>query len=264
PSIDPNIISIGLLSIKWYSLAYIFGILFGWFYASKIIQKYDLGITKKNLENFVTWSVFGIIIGGRLGYVLFYDPIKYITHPIDILKTYEGGMSFHGGTFGLIIAVILFCRKYKIASLKMIDLMAVIAPFGLFLGRIGNFINGELYGRASDVPWAIVFLNTDINIPALPRHPSQLYEALGNGVILFLVMAYSVFGQETLKYKGRTSAIFLIYYSIFRIFVENFRQPDFHIGLIWNYITMGQILSLPMLIIGIYLLDRSKCQSTQI
>ncbi|RYE06567.1 MAG: prolipoprotein diacylglyceryl transferase [Rickettsiaceae bacterium] len=262
--IDPNVISIGPLSIKWYSLAYIFGILFGWFYASKIVEKYNLSITKKNLEDFVTWSVVSIIIGGRLGYVLFYNLTKYLAHPIDILKIYEGGQSFHGGLVGLIIALILFCKKYKIDTLKMMDLIAVVAPFGLLLGRIANFINGELYGRMTDVSWAVVFLDTDLHVPALPRHPSQLYEAIANGLILFAIMFYLVFYKKALTFKGRTSAIFILYYSVIRILLENFRQPDPQVGLFWNYVTMGQILSLPMLLIGAYLLVKSsKCQLTQ-
>lgn len=250
PEIDPVIVSLGPLEIRWYSLAYVVGILFGWFYASKIVKKFSLSINKKHLEDFVTWSILGIIIGGRLGYVLFYNPIKYFSHPIDILKTYDGGMSFHGGITGLILACYFFSKKYKISFLELSDLMAVVSPIGLFLGRIANFINGELYGRITNVSWAVIFPNSDLQ----PRHPSQLYEAIFEGLILFLIMIYAVFYRGTITHSGRTSGIFLIFYSIFRIFIEIFREPDFHIGFILENITMGQILSIPMLLLGIYLI----------
>ena len=257
PDIDPVIISIGPISIYWYSLAYIFGILFGWYYSSKLVEKFDIGISKKNIEDFVTWAIIGIIAGGRFGYVLFYNPIKYLSQPIDILKTYEGGMSFHGAIIGLMIAIYSFTRKYKISFLSLADVIAVVAPVGLFLGRIGNFINGELYGRVSTVPWAIVFPNTD----NLPRHPSQLYEAIGEGLILFFIMVFAVYKFHSIKFPGRTLGIFLVFYSVCRIFIETFRAPDFHIGFIWSSFTLGQLLSLPMFISGLYLIFRLRCQS---
>ena len=257
PDIDPVIVSVGPVSIYWYSLAYVFGIMFGWFYSNKLVEKFDVGISKKNVEDLVTWAIIGIIAGGRLGYVLFYNPIKYLDQPLDILKTYEGGMSFHGALVGLTIAIYLFSRKYKLSALSLADVISVVAPVGLFLGRIGNFINGELYGRVTDVPWAVIFPDSDM----LPRHPSQLYEAIGEGLILFIVMIISVFYFKTLINRGKTLGVFLIFYSTCRMFIETFRAPDSHIGFIWSDYTLGQLLSLPMLLLGLYLIYGSRCRS---
>ncbi|WP_375327243.1 prolipoprotein diacylglyceryl transferase [Candidatus Tisiphia endosymbiont of Nemotelus uliginosus] len=254
PNVNPVAFYVGPFAVHWYSIAYVCGIIIGWFYAQKIINKFQINITSRSLENFVTWAILGIIVGGRLGYVLLYDPIKYFSEPIKILKTYEGGMSFHGGLLGLIIASYLFCYKYKIKFLLLADILAAIAPIGLFLGRIANFINGELYGRVTDMPWGVVFPASDLQL----RHPSQLYEAILEGIILFLILFYSTFKYKTIKILGINSAIFLIFYSIFRIIIELFREPDLHIGFIYHNFTMGQILSFPMLILGIYLLVRVK------
>ncbi|WP_316355252.1 prolipoprotein diacylglyceryl transferase [Candidatus Trichorickettsia mobilis] len=250
PDINPVIVAVGPLAISWYSLSYVTGILIGLNLSKRIVTKFSLNIAHKNLEDFISWAVIGIIIGGRLGYVLLYDPVKFLTHPIDILKTYEGGMSFHGGITGVIIVGYIFCKKYKLHFLQLTDILAIVAPIGLFLGRIANFINAELYGRVTDVAWAVIFPNSDQR----PRHPSQIYEALLEGLVLFIIILFSVFRCRTLNNPGKTSAIFLILYSIFRIIIENFREPDFQIGFILNYITMGQILSLPMLFLGCYLL----------
>ncbi len=258
PNINPVIFSIGPFSVYWYSMAYVFGVIFGWFYAYKIIKRFKIGVTAANLENFVIWAILGIIIGGRLGYVLLYDPIKYLSNPILIFKTYEGGMSFHGGMIGLIIFSYFFCHKYKINFLLLCDILATVCPIGVFLGRITNFINGELYGRVTTIPWGMIFPNSDLQI----RHPSQLYEAFFEGIILFLILAYATFKYKTIKIHGLNLAISLIVYSVFRIIIEIFREPDFHIGFIFNNLTMGQILSLPMLIVGIYLIIRIRCQST--
>ena len=257
PNIDPVIVSIGPLAIHWYSLAYVIGILFGWYYSLKLIEKFPIGITKKNIDEFITWAIIAIIAGGRLGYVLFYDPIKYFSQPLDILKTYEGGMSFHGAVVGLVIAIFLFSKKYKVSFLSLPDIVAAVAPVGLFLGRIGNFINGELYGRVSDVAWAVVFPNSD----GQPRHPSQLYEAVAEGLVLFFITLIAIFQYNSLKFRGRTFGVFLTFYSLCRIFIEVFREPDFHIGFVWSNFTMGQILSLPMFVLGLYLMFMSKCQS---
>lgn len=258
PNINPVIFSIGSFTVYWYSMAYVLGIIVGWFYAYKIIKKFKVGVTASHLENFVTWAILGIVIGGRLGYVLLYNPIKYFSDPITILKTYEGGMSFHGGMIGLIISSYFFCHKYKINFLFLCDLLATISPIGLFLGRIANFINGELYGRVTKMPWGMIFPNSDLQI----RHPSQLYEAFFEGIILLSILAYATFKYKTINIRGLNFAIFLILYSVFRIIIEMFREPDFHIGFIFNNLTMGQILSLPMLILGIYLIIRIRCQST--
>lgn len=258
PNINPVVFSIGSFTVYWYSLAYVLGILVGWFYAYKIIKKFEVGVTATNLENFVTWSILGIVIGGRLGYVLLYNPIKYFSNPITILKTYEGGMSFHGGMVGLIMSSYFFCCKYKISFLSLCDILATVGPIGVFLGRIANFINGELYGRVTQMPWGMIFPNSDLQI----RHPCQLYEAFFEGVILLLILSYTTFKYQSIKIRSLNFAISLIFYSVFRIFIEIFREPDSHIGFIFYNLTMGQILSLPMLILGIYLIIRIKCQST--
>ncbi len=258
PNINPVVFSIGPFTVYWYSLAYVLGVLVGWFYAYKIIKKFKVGVTAANLENFVTWAILGIVIGGRLGYVLLYNPIKYLSNPITIFKTYEGGMSFHGGMIGLIMSSYFFCHKYKINFLLFGDILAIVTPIGLFLGRIANFINGELYGRVTKMPWGMIFPNSDLQI----RHPCQLYEAFFEGVILFLILAYTTFKYKTIQIQGLNSAIFLIFYSVFRIIIEMFREPDSHIGFIFNNLTMGQILSLPMIMLGIYLIIRIRCLST--
>lgn len=249
PDIDPVIVSFGSLAISWYSMAYVAGVLVGWYYARKIIQlNHGGGITKKHLEDFVSWSIISIVIGGRLGYVLFYEPVKYFSDPIEILKTYKGGMSFHGGFIGLVVGSYIFCRKYQIRFLSFCDILAVVAPIGLFLGRIANFINAEHYGRITNVPWAIVFPYSD----GLPRHPSQLYEAFLEGVAIFAIMAYLVFCTGLLRKAGKLSAVFLISYGFFRIIVEFFREPD-GAGYFLDYFTLGQELSMPMIFFGIYL-----------
>lgn len=261
PNIDPVIIAFGPLAISWYSLSYVVSILLGWYYVLKLIETNSLDISKKNIDDFVSWAIIGIIIGGRLGYVLFYDPVKYFSDPIQILKTYEGGMSFHGGISGLIIASFLFCKKYKIAFLGLMDLCSIVAPIGLFLGRIANFINAELYGRITDVPWAFIFPGSD----GFPRHPSQLYEAILEGFVLFFIQRYAAGKFGALKFPGLRSGVFLVFYSCFRIVVEFFREPDFKIGYLVNYFTMGQLLCLPMIIVGILLIyfSKNQCQSTR-
>jgi phosphatidylglycerol---prolipoprotein diacylglyceryl transferase len=250
PNIDPVIFSIGPLAVSWYSLSYVTGILLGWWYASKIIEKFNPSITKKNLEDFISWAIIGIIVGGRLGYVLLYNPHKYLTNPIEILKTYEGGMSFHGGTIGLLIAAYFFCKKHNVRFLSLTDILATVAPIGIFFGRIANFINGELYGRVTSSSLGVIFPNSDLQL----RHPSQLYESLFEGLLLFLILACLVFKYKTIKRLGLNFGIFLVFYSIFRIIIETFREPDIQIGFILDTLTMGQILSLPMLLLGIYLI----------
>lgn len=253
PNINPVIISFGKLAISWYSLSYVVGILIAWFYANKIVSTFDINIKKTDLENFVTWAIIGIIIGGRLGHVLFYNPEKYLAHPIEVLKTYEGGMSFHGGFLGLVIASYLFCKKHKLKFLTFGDIMAIVSPIGLFLGRIANFINAEAYGVVTDVPWAVIFPNTE----GSPRHPSQLYEAFCEGFLAFIILSYVTFKFKTIKKPGLNSGLFLIIYSTSRIILEIFREPDWNIGYILQYFTMGQILSLPMFFLGIFLLRKA-------
>ncbi len=253
PNIDPVFFSIGPLEIRYYGLAYVLGILLAWIYVSFLIKKFKLNITKKDLDDFVTYSIIGIIIGGRLGYVLFYDPLRYLKDPVEIFKTYMGGMSFHGGLAGLVAAAYIFSRLRKINFFVISDLAAASSPIGLFLGRLANFINAELYGRPTDLPWGVVFPGAG----PIPRHPSQLYEAFLEGILLFFAMVYFTFAKKCLAYPSRLASIFLIIYSIFRIFVENLREADIQIGYILGYITMGQILSSFSLLLGLYLLARS-------
>lgn len=247
PNIDPVILSFGPFAISYYSLSYVIGIILGAFYAGKLADKYSASVNSKIMEEFVTYAVIGIIIGGRLGYVFFYDFSKFINHPIDILKTYEGGMSFHGGFAGIIVASLLFCRKYKITFLSLTDLLSVVSPIGLLLGRIANFINGELYGRTTDLPWAFVFPHSD----RLPRHPSQLYEAFLEGFCLLIIMFLN---RKKLQLPGYNSGLFLICYGLFRIIIECFREPDAQIGFLFGMTTMGQLLSFPMVGLGIWVL----------
>lgn len=255
PNIDPVIVSVGPLAVSWYSLSYVCGILLAWIYAYKIIDHgFSSSLTKKHIDDFISWSIISIILGGRIGYILFYDPVKYLSNPIEILKTYEGGMSFHGGFIGCFIAGYLFSNKNNIKLFLLTDISFAAAPIGLFLGRIANFINAELYGRITDVPWAVIFPGSDGN----PRHPSQLYEALLEGLLLFIILQYFVYKKYLQKKPGTISGIFLILYGFFRIFVEFFREPDAKIGFIANYFTLGQVLCLPMILIGIILIYTSS------
>lgn len=257
-NINPVIFSIGPFTVYWYSMAYVVGILVGWFYAYKIIKNFEVDVTVAILEHYITWTTLAILIGSRLG-LLLYEPIRYLSNPISLLKIYEGGMSFHGGVIGLIISNYLFSCRYKVKFLLLSDILATVAPIGLFLGRIANFINGELYGRVTKMPWGMVFPNSDLQT----RHPSQLYEAFFEGIILLSILAYATFKYKSIKIHGLNSAIFLIFYSVSRTIIEMFREVDSpHIGFILKYLTMGQILSLPMLILGIYLIIRIRCLST--
>jgi phosphatidylglycerol---prolipoprotein diacylglyceryl transferase len=250
PDINPVILSVGPLAVTWYSMSYVVGIMLGWYYAIKLVAINNIGITKKHLDDFVTWVIIGVIIGGRLGYVIFYDPVKYFSNPIEILKTYEGGMSFHGGIIGFICAAFLFARTYSINFLSLTDISAVTVPIALFLGRIANFINGELYGRITDFPFSFIFPYSD----GRPRHPSQLYEAFLEGFVLFFIMFYAAWKLQLLGKKGYLSGLFLIFYALFRTIVEFFREPDIQIGFVAGGFTMGQLLCLPMLLVGIYLI----------
>jgi phosphatidylglycerol---prolipoprotein diacylglyceryl transferase len=255
PNINPVALQLGPLAIRWYSLAYVTGILLGWWLIVKEHARRPLaGLTPKALDDTVVWAVAGIILGGRLGFVLFYKPDYYLSHPGEILRLWEGGMSFHGGLIGFITAFYLFSRKHHVSFLSLMDLMACVAPIGLFCGRIANFINGELYGRISDVPWAMVFPHGG----DLPRHPSQLYEAGMEGILLFTLLFALLKCTRARQYPGMLSGIFLMGYACSRITVEHFREPDTYLGFFAGGITMGQILSLPMFLLGVYLVIRSR------
>ena len=248
-NLDPVIFSLGLISIRWYSLAYVFGILIGWWYGKKLISnKSQLLKEKFNLKNFddlITYIVISIIIGGRLGYVVFYNIEYYYSNPVDIFKIWEGGMSFHGALIGIILGTYIFSIRRKIETLFLLDVIACVSPIGIFFGRIANFINGELVGKVSSVPWGVVFPSLDL----APRHPSQLYEAVLEGLILFVILNI-IFLKK--KYDiGKCSCLFLIYYGIFRIISEYFREPDIQLGYIYDLASMGSILSFVMFLSGL-------------
>ena len=242
---DPVALEIFSLEIRWYSLAYIFGILVGWILSKKLfIQNIKI---KKNFDDFLTYIIIGIIFGGRLGYIFIYNLNYYLNNPLDIFKIWQGGMSFHGGLIGIILASIIFAKKNNQNAFLYLDIVALVAPIGIFFGRIANFINSELYGTITNAPWAVIFIQID----KFPRHPSQLYEALLEGIFLFLLLIY--FKNKFLNKPGVISALFLIFYSIFRFFVEFYREPDEQLGYIFFNLSMGQVISLIFLLSGILL-----------
>ncbi len=264
PNINPIIFEIGVFTIKWYGLAYVLAIAICLYFIGKfsIAKKNFLQLTKNHLDSLSIYSIVGIILGGRVGYVIFYRPYWFITRPLMVLNTMEGGMSFHGALIGLMIALFFFCRHHKMPFFYITDLISTIAPIGLFFGRIANFINGELYGRITDVSWGVIFPNTD----GIPRHPSQLYEAGAEGVILLILMLFCFFKTNLSEQYGRLSGVFLICYSIARMSIEEFREPDLHIGHFMLRlfgdnlikITTGQALTIPMLICGLILIWKRK------
>jgi len=243
---DPVAIQIFSVEIRWYSLAYIFGILFAWIYCKKILIK-DKNISIL-FDDLISYLIIGIILGGRLGYVLFYNIKYYLTNPMEILMIWHGGMSFHGGILGILIGTIFFSKKHGLNKYVFLDLISASAPIGIFLGRIANFINSELYGRETDVFWSVVFVKVD----NVSRHPSQIYEAIFEGLILFFIMFILVKKNYLLK-NGIVTALFLIFYSIFRFFVEFYRVPDEQLGFIILNLTIGQIISLVFFCFGSYL-----------
>ncbi len=253
---DPVAIEIFSLEIRWYSLAYISGILIGWYLAKKVFIYNDI---KNKFDDYVTYVIIGLIFGGRLGYVLFYNLDYYQNNFIDIFKIWQGGMSFHGGVIGIIISTILFSKKDGEDIFKYLDMIALISPIGILFGRVANFINSELYGLETSVPWAVKFIEID----NLYRHPSQLYEAAFEGIILFLLLLY-FWSKDYLKTPGKLSALFLIFYSIFRFIIEYFRSPDEQLGYLIFNLTMGQLLSFLFFITGFflyYLKDDTKKKS---
>ncbi len=251
-NLNPVFIDIGFLEIRWYSLAYIFGLIFAIIYSKFLIRKLKLNFDINIIDNFIPYSIIGIILGGRLGYVLFYNPIYYLENYNEIYKIWQGGMSFHGGLIGIIIVSIMFCNKYKINFLNFSDILSVLTPCGLFLGRVANFINSELIGRPTELPWSVVFIKID----DVPRHPSQIYEAILEGIVLFIIL--NIFFKNKYLKKGITSAFFLILYGLFRLIAEQFREPDNHLGFIVFNLSLGSILSMLMLILGLIMYNRLK------
>ena len=252
PVFDPIAIAIGPIAIRWYALAYIGGIVLGWLYARALVRNEKLWggpapITLPQLDDFILWVTLGIIVGGRTGYVLFYNPAFFVQHPAEILELWKGGMSFHGGFLGCVAAVILFCRKNHLPVLSLGDITTGVGPIGLFLGRLANFINSELWGRPADssVPWAMVFPNGG----PLPRHPSQIYEAGLEGIVLFSILAVMIW-MGALKRRGLILGSFIAIYALARIASEFFREPDPQLGFLWGGLTMGMLLSVPMIVAG--------------
>ena len=240
---DPVAFEILSLEIRWYSLAYIIGIILGWIYCKNKLIK-DQHILSL-FDDFITYLIIGVILGGRLGYILFYNLEYYLENPMEVLMVWNGGMSFHGGLIGVIFVTQLFSNKHKINQFVFLDLVAMSAPIGIFFGRIANFINSELIGRATDLPWSVQFMLID----NIKRHPSQLYEAFFEGIILFLLLGY-FFRKKYLQSSGKISALFLIFYSLFRFFLEFFRAPDSQIGYLILSLTLGQLMSIFFLIAG--------------
>ena len=255
-NLNPIIFDFGILSLRWYSLAYILGIVFGWWYGKKIIffinnknkKNYNLNL----FDDYITYIIISIIIGGRLGYVLFYNIGYFFSNPVEIFFIWNGGMSFHGGLLGIIIGTIIFTKKNNFDKLVLLDVVSCVAPVGIFFGRLANFINAELYGKPTEIPWAVIFPLVDNQ----GRHPSQIYEALLEGAFLFLILNLIII--KTSYKKGACAAIFLIFYSIFRVFSEFFREPDIQVGYIFNYISMGSLLSFFMFGLGIIMYFKIK------
>lgn len=260
PAIDPVAFAIGPFAVRWYALAYVVGLLFAIYYMKALVRNPALwrprapSLRPEMIDDLFVWAALGVVLGGRLGYVLFYDPVYFISHPTEIFKLWEGGMSFHGGFLGVILASWVFAMRNGVGLDEILDLAAAAVPVGLGLGRLANFVNGELFGRPSTMPWAMIFPGGG----PIPRHPSQLYEAFLEGVVLFLVGRIATHRSSALAHRGRVAGIFALGYGLVRIFVEFFREPDPQIGFTSGFITRGMMLSVPMLAIGIWLLLRSR------
>jgi len=253
--LNPILINFGFFEIRWYSLAYIFGILAGWWIAKKIIifkiKNRTIVFDIKKFDDLISYVIISIILGGRLGYIIFYNPSYYFDNPLDVLKIWQGGMSFHGALIGVVLGTYIFTKKIEINFFFFLDIIGAVAPIGIFFGRIANFINGELYGKPTNFFWSVIFPEVD----KIPRHPSQLYEALLEGIILFIILISIAYKKETKT--GIVSALFMILYGFFRIVAEQFREPDIQIGYLFNLFSMGSILSFSMILIGIYILKKA-------
>lgn len=253
PNISPVALAVGPFVLRWYALAYLIGILSAWFLVKRDIAKYSINITKAQLDDLVFFTTLGIILGGRLGYILFYGKDYFWHHLGEIFAVWHGGMSFHGGIIGVIVALYYFAKKYKFPFLKITDLVALYVPIGIFLGRLTNFVNDELWGRVTDVPWAVKFPSGGF----MPRHPSQLYEALSEGILMLIILNLLWRKEFVRNHHGIISSVFLIVYTLSRFCMEFFREPDEQIGFILGQNTLGQLLSLPFLFIGLYILNKS-------
>lgn len=260
PQIDPVAFSIGPVAVHWYGIAYVAGIMLGWLYARRLIETQRLWageapLTRAQLDDFLVWAAAGIILGGRLGYILFYDFANIVADPLRAVEVWKGGMSFHGGFTGTTIAMILFARRHGIPLWSLFDIVSAVVPIGLFFGRLANFVNGELWGRLSDAPWAVVFPEAG----PFARHPSQLYEAGLEGIVLLAVLALAIYRFGALKRPGLVTGLFVAGYALSRIAVEFFREPDPQLGyLAGGWLTMGMLLSLPMLAAGLWAVMRAR------
>jgi phosphatidylglycerol:prolipoprotein diacylglycerol transferase len=256
PQIDPVLIQLGPFAIRWYALAYIAGLVIGWRIMRHVCQQPPRLLTPAKIDDFLLWAALGVILGGRLGYVLFYKPSYFIENPLQILTLWEGGMSFHGGLLGVILAIVLYALRNGVSPFMLSDLVAIVAPIGLFFGRIANFINGELWGRVADVPWAMVFPRGG----PLPRHPSQLYQATFEGILLFALVFVVWKLSDGRRRPGLLTGTFCMGYGAARIAGEFFREPDSFMGFVLDtsWLTMGMVLSLPVLLFGLALIVRAR------
>jgi phosphatidylglycerol:prolipoprotein diacylglycerol transferase len=262
PQFDPVIVQFGPIAIRWYALAYIGGLVLGWRIARRLVLASPVVATVEQVDDFLTWATLGVVLGGRFGYVLFYQPSRFLEAPLEIFAVWQGGMSFHGGMLGVTIALIWFCRRNAIPLFGFADRVAVVVPIGLGLGRIANFINGELWGRVAPdtLPWAMVFPHGG----PLPRHPSQLYQALLEGALLLVVMAFLSRSEAIRARFGTLTGVFLCGYAMARIVGEFFRQPDAFLGFLFAGATMGQLLSLPMFAAGLWMILRARPQDQKL
>ncbi|VVS99944.1 prolipoprotein diacylglyceryl transferase [Hoeflea sp. EC-HK425] len=264
PDIDPVIFAIGPVQVRWYGLSYVIGILLGWRYARKLVENEKLWpasgprMTALDIDDFLLWATVGIVAGGRIGYILFYDFAAVSANPVRALEIWNGGMSFHGGLLGTLVAMLLFAHKRSIPVFNLFDVVCAVVPVGLFFGRLANFINSELWGKLTDAPWAFVFPTGG----PFPRHPTQLYEAALEGLLLLSVLAWQIYRRQALKHRGLIAGIFVSGYALSRIFVEFFREPDIQIGyLAGGWLTMGMVLSLPMLAVGLWAVATAKSRA---
>jgi phosphatidylglycerol:prolipoprotein diacylglycerol transferase len=248
--LDPVAIQLGPLALRWYSLAYIGGILAAWALLLQMVKRPGSPMTRSQVDDLITWCTLGVIAGGRLGYVIFYNPGQYLANPLDLFKLWEGGMAFHGGLAGVLIAILLYARSQRLSALRILDYVAVVTPIGLLLGRMANFVNGELWGRPTDGTWGLIFPDAGPE----PRHPSQLYEAALEGALLLIVLSWLFWRTDARLKPGLLAGLFATGYGLSRFAIEFFREPDAHLGVLAMGLTMGQLLSLPMILGGLYLI----------
>ena len=253
PEIDPILVQLGPFAIRWYALAYIAGLVIGWQIMRRVCEQPPRLLSPAKIDDFLVWAALGVIIGGRLGYVLFYKPAFFLTSPLSIFTLWEGGMSFHGGLLGVIVGILAFAYRNKVSAFMLADLVAIVTPIGLFFGRLANFINGELWGRTSDVAWAMIFPRGG----PLPRHPSQLYQAFFEGVLLLIAVVAVWKLTDGRRRPGLLTGVFCAGYGFARIVGELWREPDAHLGYLWGPVTMGMVLSVPMVLFGAVLILRA-------